>query len=117
MSDQHCPTLPSYHPSQVGCRIMSDQQWSLAPLHGVLACARPGYLLAGPLGRPGTLPSYHPCRVGLLPAGGAPRPPRYALTDPNPNVNPNPTCRLLSLLIMTATYRPPRLTKYDYYTC
>ena len=54
MSDQQCPTLPSYHPSQVGCRIMSDQQWSLAPLHGVLACARPGYLLAGPLGRPGT---------------------------------------------------------------
>ena len=37
----------------VGCRIMSDQQWSLAPLHGVLACARPGFLLAGPLGRPG----------------------------------------------------------------
>jgi len=37
----------------VGCRIMSDQQWSLAPLHGVLACARPGHILAGPLGRPG----------------------------------------------------------------
>ena len=47
------PTLPSYLPSQVGCRIMSDQQWSLAPLHGVLACARPGFMLAGPLGRPG----------------------------------------------------------------
>jgi replication factor C subunit 1 len=37
----------------VGCRIMSDQQWSLAPLHGVLACARPGFLLSGPMGRPG----------------------------------------------------------------
>eukprot|EP00964_Phaeocystis_antarctica_P057893 scaffold34289_cov52-Phaeocystis_antarctica.AAC.2 len=83
---------------------MSDQQWSLAPLHGVLACARPGYLLAGPLGRPGTLPSYHPCRVGLLPAGGAPRPPRYALTDPNVNPNPNVNPILTSTLTLLAGF-------------
>ena len=37
----------------VGCRIMAEQQWGLAPLHGVLACARPGAMLAGPFGRPG----------------------------------------------------------------
>ena len=71
--------LPSYHPpSQVGCRIMAEQQWGLAPLHGVLSCARPGAMLAGPFGRPGALPvlpSYHPqCYLVITPFGrpGAP---------------------------------------------
>ena len=66
---------------------MSDQQWSLAPLHGVLACARPGYLLAGPLGRPGT----HSLTLTLAST--------LTLTS-----TLNPTCRL------------SQLTKYDYYT-
>jgi len=35
----------------VGSRISREQQWGLAPLHGALACARPGFLLQGPFGR------------------------------------------------------------------
>jgi len=37
----------------VGNRILREQSWSLAPLHGALSCARPGFLLAAPVGRPG----------------------------------------------------------------
>ena len=57
---------------------MAEQQWGLAPLHGVLSCARPGAMLAGPFGRPGALPvlpSYHPqCYLVITPFGrpGAP---------------------------------------------
>ena len=36
----------------VGSRIAREQQWALAPLHGVLACARPGFKAAGAFGRP-----------------------------------------------------------------
>jgi len=41
----------------VGSRISREQQWSLAPLHGALACARPGFLMQGNAGRP-SFPSW-----------------------------------------------------------
>jgi replication factor C subunit 1 len=37
----------------VGTRIAKEQQWSLAPLHGTLACIAPGFYAQGYLGRLG----------------------------------------------------------------
>jgi hypothetical protein len=35
----------------VGARILKEQQWGLAPLHGALSCLAPGYMMQGNLGR------------------------------------------------------------------
>ena len=35
----------------VGTRILKDQMWGLAPLHGALSCIAPGYMAQGNLGR------------------------------------------------------------------
>jgi len=35
----------------VGKRISSEQQWALAPLHGILSCCAPGYYAQGNIGR------------------------------------------------------------------
>ena len=35
----------------IGGRIMREQEWSLAPLHGALSCVAPGYFMQGNLGR------------------------------------------------------------------
>ena len=35
----------------VGTRILKDQQWGLAPLHGALSCIAPGHYMRGNLGR------------------------------------------------------------------
>jgi len=35
----------------IGARISREQQWSLAPLHGVMSCVRPGFHMAGILGK------------------------------------------------------------------
>lgn len=35
----------------VGKRISSEQQWALAPLHGILSCCAPGFYAQGSLGR------------------------------------------------------------------
>ena len=35
----------------VGKRISSEQQWSLAPLHGIMSCCAPGFFAQGTIGR------------------------------------------------------------------
>ena len=35
----------------VGTRILKEQQWGLAPLHGALSCIAPGVMMRGSLGR------------------------------------------------------------------
>ena len=101
----------------VGCRIMAEQQWGLAPLHGVLSCARPGAMLAGPFGRPGfpswlgrnstltkrsrllrELGGHMQAPAPLTPhsnTGPSPEPGPISnptpTTSPNPNPNPNPS--------------------------
>ena len=39
------------HADVVGSRLVREQQWGLAPLHGALSCVAPGFHMQGSLGR------------------------------------------------------------------